>query len=63
MSSERRNKRTYFSVNNINEIALKYVDLKSSAVRLFRKMNIMPEDGQVEPKHVAVDCDFNVILN
>jgi hypothetical protein len=22
-----------------------------------------PEDGQVRPKHVAVDYDFNVILN
>jgi hypothetical protein len=21
------------------------------------------EDGQVGPKHVAIDCDFNVILN
>jgi hypothetical protein len=23
----------------------------------------LPEDGQVRPNHVAVDCDFNVILN
>jgi hypothetical protein len=23
----------------------------------------LPEDGQVGPKHVALDCDFNVILN
>jgi hypothetical protein len=23
----------------------------------------LPEDGQVRPKHIAVDCDFNVILN
>jgi hypothetical protein len=23
----------------------------------------LPEDGQVRPKHVADDCDFNVILN
>jgi hypothetical protein len=23
----------------------------------------LPEDGEVMPKHVAVDCDFNVILN
>jgi hypothetical protein len=23
----------------------------------------LPEDGQVRPKHVAVDCNFNVILN
>jgi hypothetical protein len=24
---------------------------------------VLPEDGQVRPKHVATDCDFNVILN
>jgi 3-phosphoglycerate kinase len=23
----------------------------------------LPEDGQVRPKHVAIDCDFNVILD
>jgi hypothetical protein len=23
----------------------------------------LPEDGHVRPKHVAVDCDFIVILN
>jgi hypothetical protein len=23
----------------------------------------LPEDGQVGPKHVAVDCDFNVVIN
>jgi 3-phosphoglycerate kinase len=23
----------------------------------------LPEDGQVRPKHVVVDCDFNIILN
>jgi hypothetical protein len=22
-----------------------------------------PEDGQVGPKHAAIDCDFNAILN
>jgi hypothetical protein len=27
------------------------------------KSEQLPEDGQVGPKHVAVDCDFNVILN
>jgi hypothetical protein len=26
-------------------------------------VNKLPEDGQVRPKHVAVDCDFNVNLN
>jgi hypothetical protein len=23
----------------------------------------LPEDGHVGPKDVAIDCDFNVILN
>jgi 3-phosphoglycerate kinase len=23
----------------------------------------LPQDGQIRPKHVAVGCDFNVILN
>jgi hypothetical protein len=27
------------------------------------KSGQLPEDGQVRLKHVAVDCDFNVILN
>jgi 3-phosphoglycerate kinase len=27
------------------------------------KSEQLPEDGQVRPKHVAVDCDINVILN
>jgi hypothetical protein len=27
------------------------------------KCEQLPEDGQVRPKHVAGDCDFNVILN
>jgi hypothetical protein len=27
------------------------------------KIEQLPEDGQVRPQHVAVDCDFNVILN
>jgi hypothetical protein len=27
------------------------------------KSEQLPEDGQVMPKHVAVDCDFNGILN
>jgi hypothetical protein len=27
------------------------------------KTEQFPEDDQVRPKHVAVDCDFNIILN
>jgi 3-phosphoglycerate kinase len=27
------------------------------------KSEQLPEDGQVRPKHVAVDCDCNVTLN
>jgi hypothetical protein len=27
------------------------------------KSEQLPEGGQVRPKHVATDCDFNVILN
>jgi hypothetical protein len=27
------------------------------------KSEQLPEDDQVVPKHVATDCDFNVILN
>jgi hypothetical protein len=50
----------YFSVNGENAIALKYTDLRTSAVWQFQKV---PEDGQVRLKHVAVGCDFNVILN
>jgi hypothetical protein len=38
-----------------NAIALKYIDLRSSAVRQFSKSEQLPEDGQVRPKHVAVD--------
>jgi hypothetical protein len=28
-----------------------------------QKREQLPEDGQVRSKHVAVDCDFTVILN
>jgi hypothetical protein len=27
------------------------------------KSEELPEDSQVRPKQVAIDCDFNVILN
>jgi hypothetical protein len=37
---------------------MKYIDLRSSAVQQFQKVNL-PEDGQAGPKHVAID----VILN
>jgi hypothetical protein len=30
---------------------------------MISKSEQLPEDGQVGPKHVAIDCDFNVILN
>jgi hypothetical protein len=56
-------KQMYFSVIDENAIALKYFDLRTSSVWRFRKSERLPEDGQVWPKHVAVDCDFNVILN
>jgi hypothetical protein len=48
-------KQMYFSVNDGNAIALKYFDLRTCAV--------WPEDGQTRPKHIAVGCGFNVILN
>jgi hypothetical protein len=38
-------KQMYFSVNNDNGVALKYIDLRSSAVRRFRKVKL-PEDCQ-----------------
>jgi hypothetical protein len=44
-------------------IALKYIDLRSSAVRLFPKSEQLPEDGQVRPKRVTINGDFNFILN
>jgi hypothetical protein len=50
-----------FSVNNDN--ALKYIDLSSSALRLFRKREQLPEDGLVGLKRVAIDCEFSIILN
>jgi hypothetical protein len=46
---------TYFSVNNANAVAWKYISLRSSAVQWFQKGEQLPEDGQVRPKHVAVD--------
>jgi hypothetical protein len=27
------------------------------------KSEQLPEDGQLGPKHVVIDCDFNDILN
>jgi hypothetical protein len=48
-------KETRFSLNNDNEIALIYIDLRSSAVRRILKSGQLPEDGQVRPKHVAID--------
>jgi hypothetical protein len=51
----------YFGVNNNNAIALKYIDLRSSAARRFSNSEQLPEDGHVGPKHAAIDCDFNVI--
>jgi hypothetical protein len=52
----------YFNVKDGNAMALKYFDLRTSAVWQFKKSEYLPEDGQVRPKHVVVDCDFNVIL-
>jgi hypothetical protein len=51
----------YFNVNDENAIALKYFDLRTS--ELVSKSERLLEDSQVRPKHVAVDCDFIVILN
>jgi hypothetical protein len=54
----------YFSVNDKNAIALKYFDLRTSAVSVaVLYSEHLPEDGQVRLKHVAVDCDINVTLN
>jgi hypothetical protein len=47
-------KQTYFIVNNINAIAWRYIDLRSSAVWRFSNSEQLPEDGQVRPKHVAI---------
>jgi hypothetical protein len=37
--------------------------LKNWCSMAFSKSELLPEDGQIRPKHIAVDCDFNVILN
>jgi hypothetical protein len=52
-----------YSVNNDNAIAWKYTDLKSSAVWQFRRVNIYLKDGKVRTKDVAINGNFNVILN
>jgi hypothetical protein len=49
-------------MNNYNAIALKYIDLRSSVLLQFQKSRQFPEDGKVRQKHVALDCDFNIIL-
>jgi hypothetical protein len=41
---------------------VKYFDLRTNVVWQFGKVKV-PEDGQVRPKHIAIDCDFNSILN
>jgi hypothetical protein len=41
--------------NNDTTIAWKYIDLRSSAAWRFSKSEQLPEDGQVRPKHVAID--------
>jgi hypothetical protein len=51
-------KQMYFSVKDENTIALKYFDSRTSVVCSVSKSAHFPEDGQVRPKHVAVDCDF-----
>jgi hypothetical protein len=51
-------KLTYFSVKNNNAIVWKYIDLWSSAVWQFSKSKQLPEDGQVQLKHVAIDVIF-----
>jgi hypothetical protein len=40
-------KQMYFSVNNNNAITLKYIDLRSSAVRRFSRSEQLLEDGLV----------------
>jgi hypothetical protein len=45
----------YFSANNDNSLAWKYIDLSSVTVRQFSNSEQLPEDGQVRPKHVAVE--------
>jgi hypothetical protein len=47
-------------VNDENAIALR---LKKECSVVVLKSEQMLEDGQVRLKYVAVDCDFNVILN
>jgi hypothetical protein len=42
---------------------MQYIDLKPGAVRRFSDSEQLPEDGQVRPKQVAINCDFNVIVN
>jgi hypothetical protein len=48
-------RQTYFIVNNSNAIAWKYVDFRSGTMRRFSKSEHLPEDGQIWPKHVAID--------
>jgi hypothetical protein len=44
----------YISVNNVKAVAWKYIDLRSSAVTV-SKNELLPEDGQVKWKNVAID--------
>lgn len=43
-------------MNNDTAIAVKYIDLRSNSVRCFSESEPLPEDGQVKPKHVAIDA-------
>jgi hypothetical protein len=52
-----------FSVNNENATELKYFLFKNECIVAVSKREQLPDDGQVRSKHVAVDGDFNAILN
>jgi hypothetical protein len=55
-------KQMYFSVNNDNATAWKYIELKSSAVQWFQNWTIAwkwPSKAET----CSNSCDFNLILN
>lgn len=52
----------YFSLKGENAIALKHFDLRTSTVVGVSKSVHLAVDGELRPKHVAIECDFNVIL-
>jgi hypothetical protein len=53
----------YFRVNDEIRDGFETFCLKNWYSVAVSKSEALPEDGQLMPKHVAIDRDFNVILN